>query len=152
MSNFKLSTRSKNNLNGVKEPLIQVVELAITITTVDFGVIEGLRTIQRQRELVAKGASQTMKSKHLTGHAVDLAAFVGSRLSWEEPLYYPIANAMRMAADELNTPIRWGAAWNVPDIRFWDGSMEDAVQYYIKERRAQRAKPFLDFPHFELMV
>ena len=74
---YKLSKRSLARLEGVDEKMIRVVKTAITFSTVDFGVIQGLRTIEEQRELVAKGASQTMKSKHLDGLAVDLMAYVG---------------------------------------------------------------------------
>ena len=90
---YKLSQRSKDNLSGVKTELVAVVTTAIEHTSVDFGVIQGLRTLQQQKELVAKGASQTMKSKHLTGDAVDLMAYVGSRASWELNLYDDIASA-----------------------------------------------------------
>jgi len=71
---FKLSQRSLDRLDGVKPQLVELVKRAIEITTIDFGVIEGLRSEERQKELVAKGASKTMKSKHLDGNAVDLMA------------------------------------------------------------------------------
>jgi peptidoglycan LD-endopeptidase CwlK len=148
---FKLSKRSNDNLIGVNPLLITVVRRAIEITTVDFGVIEGVRTQARQRELVSKGASQTMNSKHITGDAVDLAAFIGPRLSWELPLYAEIAEAMRIAAKENNARIRWGAAWNVNDIRNWKDTMADAMDYYVSERRKQNRRPFIDGPHFELV-
>lgn len=148
--NFKLSKRSRDNLIGVQPQLVAVVERAIQITTVDFAVTEGLRTEAKQRELVAKGASQTMNSKHLTGHAVDLVAFIGGRISWELNLYDEIADAMRLAALEKNVGIRWGAAWNVPDIRHWNGTMEQAMNHYIDTRRKLGQRPFIDAPHFEL--
>jgi len=148
---FRLSQRSRNNLVGVRPELVSVVERAIQITTVDFAVIEGLRTEAKQRELVAKGASQTMNSKHLTGHAVDLVAFIGGRISWELNLYDEIADAMRLAALEKNTGIRWGAAWNIPDIRAWKGTMEEAMHYYVDARRKLGQRPFIDAPHFELV-
>ena len=80
---FGLSQRSLDRLERVDPRLQDVVRLAITKTKVDFGVICGLRTIEEQRLLVAKGASQTMKSRHLEGNAVDLMAYIGSRPSWE---------------------------------------------------------------------
>lgn len=147
---FTLSQRSLDNLVGVQPALVAVVKRAIEITKVDFGVIEGLRTEARQRELVNSGASQTMNSKHLTGHAVDLMAYIGTRASWELNLYDDIADAMKNAAIELNTPIKWGAAWSVQDIRKWYGSMESAMNSYIDERRKQGRRPFIDGPHFEL--
>lgn len=148
---FKLSKRSRTNLVGVQPQLVAVVERAIQLTTVDFAVTEGLRTEAKQRELVAKGASQTMNSKHLTGHAVDLVAFIGGRISWELNLYDEIADAMRLAALGKNTGIRWGAAWNIPDIRHWSGTMEEAIHHYIDARRKLGQRPFIDAPHFELV-
>ncbi len=147
---YKLSKRSLARLDGVDERMIRVVKTAITFSTVDFGVIQGLRTIEEQRELVAKGASQTMKSKHLDGLAVDLMAYVGSRGSWELSLYDNIADAMKLAAIEEDVAIRWGAAWQIPDIREWDGTMQDAMDNYIDLRRSQGRRPFIDGPHFEL--
>ena len=147
---YKLSKRSLARLEGVDEKMIRVVKTAITFSTVDFGVIQGLRTIEEQRELVAKGASQTTKSKHLDGLAVDLMAYVGSRGSWELSLYDNIADAMKLAAIEEDVAIRWGAAWQIPDIREWDGTMQDAMDNYIDLRRSQGRRPFIDGPHFEL--
>lgn len=149
---YKLSKRSLARMDGVDERMVRVVQTAISLTSVDFGVIQGLRTIQEQRELVAKGASQTMKSKHIDGLAVDLMAYVGSRGSWELSLYDNIADAMKLAAIEEGVAIRWGAAWHIPDIREWDGTMQDAMDGYIDLRRSQGRRPFIDGPHFELMT
>ena len=148
---FKLSERSLGNLKGVDARLQKAVQHAIGETKVDFGVICGLRTIEEQRELVAKGASQTMASKHLEGLAVDLMAYIGGgRASWELNLYDDIADAMREGAERANVPIRWGAAWHITDIRDWKGTMEEAMNEYIDLRRRQGKRPFLDCPHFEL--
>ena len=95
---FELSARSKERLEGVNDHLIMVVDRAIQLTDVDFGVSEGLRTEARQKELVAKGASQTMKSKHIIGEAVDLVAYIDGRVSWELNVYDNIADAMVKAA------------------------------------------------------
>lgn len=147
---FKLSERSLIKLEPVKPELFDVVMEAIEITKVDFGVICGLRTEDEQRKLVASGASQTMKSKHLTGDAVDLMAYIGSRGTWELNMYDDVAEAMREAAQNQGVRIRWGAAWTVPDIADWNLSMEDAMNSYIDERRAEKRRPFIDAPHFEL--
>lgn len=149
---FKLSDRSISRLEGVDARLVEVVKYAITVTRIDFGVIEGLRTVARQRELVASGASMTMNSKHINGSAVDLMAYIGSRGSWELNLYDDIADAMKIAAIEIDVPIRWGAAWQINDIREWDGTMQDAMNQYVDLRRSQGRRPFIDGPHFELMV
>lgn len=148
---YKLSKRSFKNLEGVNAKLIEVVQYAIRVTKVDFAVIEGLRTLERQKELVARGASQTLKSKHITGKAVDLMAFIGSRGSWELNLYDDIADAMREGAIQVGVRVRWGAAWTVSDIRNWKGTMEEAMNSYIDERRAQGKRPFIDAPHFEIV-
>lgn len=149
---FKLSKRSIKNLEGVHPKLVEVVNEAITLTKVDFGVIEGVRSIERQRELVASGASQTLNSKHIPGHAVDLMAYVGSRASWELNLYDDIADAMKLAAIEADVGIIWGGAWSVGDIRSWDGTMQDAMDSYIDLRRSQKRRPFIDGPHFEIIL
>jgi len=149
---FRLSQRSIERLGGVHEELVRVVMRAIAITKVDFGVIEGVRSEEKQRELVAAGASQTMDSKHLTGRAVDLMAYINGRGSWELSLYDDVAQAMREAAIEQNVGIRWGAAWIIPDIRVWTGPMEAAMNYYIDSRRRQGKRPFIDAPHFELIT
>lgn len=147
---FKLSQRSLSRLEGVKPELVAVVKRAIKLTKVDFGVVEGLRSVETQKQYVAAGKSQTMTSKHLTGDAVDLVAYVGSAVSWELNLYDDIADAMKAAAIELGVSVRWGAAWNVPDITKWEGTMADAMNHYIDERRKQGRRPFIDGPHFEL--
>jgi len=149
---FKLSTRSLDRLIGVDERLVAVVKGAIHKSKIDFGVICGMRTRKEQEDLVAKGASQTMKSKHLDGLAVDLMAYIGSRASWELNLYDDIAAAMAESAREVDVPIRWGAAWTVPNIAYFDGTMEEAMNGYIDTRRTQGRRCFIDGPHFEAMV
>jgi peptidoglycan LD-endopeptidase CwlK len=148
---FRLSDRSLSKLQGVDEQLVATVNLAILNTKIDFGVICGLRTIEEQRVLVEKGASKTMHSKHLEGNAVDLMAYIGDgRASWELNLYDDIADAMKEAAVETGAVLRWGAAWHVPDIRKYDGTMEDAMNGYVDLRRSQGKRPFIDGPHFEI--
>lgn len=111
MPGFYLSKRSKAALEGVHPDLVRVVNQAIKTTKVDFVVTEGLRSRQRQRELVAKGASQTMRSRHITGHAVDLAPWVAGSVRWDWPLFYQLANAMKNAAAELDVDLEWGGDW-----------------------------------------
>lgn len=108
---FNLSLRSRMRLRGVHPDLVRVVERALSITEVDFTITEGMRSAARQKELVAAGASQTMKSRHLTGHAVDLAALVAGQVRWDWPLYEKIAYAMKEAAIDLNVPLVWGGDW-----------------------------------------
>lgn len=108
---FILGSRSLSRLKGVHPDLVLVVKRAIQLTEVDFSVLEGLRTRTRQLELVRAGASQTMNSRHLTGHAVDLGAYVNGKVRWDWPLYYKIAGAMKRAARELEVPLEWGGDW-----------------------------------------
>jgi len=148
---YKLSTRSREKLIGIDSKLKEVVSLAITYTKIDFGVIEGVRTENRQRALVESGASKTMKSKHLEGRAVDLMAYVDGRGCWELNVYDEVADAMKRAAIEVDVAVRWGAAWTVTDIREWNGTMEEAMNSYVDTRRGQGRRPFIDAPHFELI-
>ena len=113
---FALSQRSLQRLNGVHPDLVSVVQRAIDLTAIDFTILEGVRTVARQQQLVASGASQTMNSRHITGHAVDLGAILDGELRWDWPLYYQLADAMKAAASELGIPIEWGGDWqSFPD-------------------------------------
>jgi len=115
-SGFRLSRRSLRKLKGVHKDLVLVVEKALDISEVDFGVSCGLRTREEQSVLLQAGASQTMNSRHLTGHAVDLFAWVGG-VRWDWPLYYKIAYAMNQAAMDHDVAMNWGGHWE----RFPDG-------------------------------
>lgn len=148
---FKLSQRSLDKLKGVDQKLVAVVQKAILLTKVDFGVTYGLRTVEEQEKLVAAGRSQTMKSKHITGHAVDLMAYVDGKGCWELNVYDDVADAMAQAARDEGVAIRWGAAWHINDIRMYKGTMEQAMLDYIDLRRSEGKRPFIDGPHFELM-
>lgn len=108
---FVLSKKSLDRLTGVHPDLVRVVKRAIEITTVDFAVLEGVRSKARQEQLVKAGASQTMNSRHITGHAVDLGAYVSGSVRWDWPLYSKIADAVKQAAAELGVPIEWGGDW-----------------------------------------
>lgn len=108
---FNLSKRSLDRLAGVHADLVKVVKRAIEISEIDFCVTEGLRTRERQEQLVKAGASKTTRSRHLTGHAVDLAAVIGGEIRWDWPLYDKLAEAMKTAAEELNVKIEWGGDW-----------------------------------------
>jgi peptidoglycan L-alanyl-D-glutamate endopeptidase CwlK len=118
---YKLGAESLERLRGVHPDLVAVVKKAITLTEIDFTVTEGLRTKERQAQLVKAGASKTMNSRHITGHAADVAAWVGG-VRWDWPLYAKIAWAFKKAAADLGVPIVWGGDW----------------------------KSFKDGPHFEL--
>lgn len=117
MTQFQLSQRSLARLEEVHPQLVEIVKLAIRRTPVDFIVIEGVRTPERQRELVAKGASQTQNSLHLKqqdgyGHAVDLAPLVVGAIPWNDwEQFRRLANVVKACAAELGTPVEWGGDW-----------------------------------------
>jgi len=119
---YKLGAHSEMLLRGVHPDLVKVVRRAIQITKQDFKVLEGVRSVARQRELVKKGASRTMKSRHIHGFAVDIAPFVAGQVRWDWPLYYELAATMKQAAKDVGVPVEWGGDW----------------------------KTFKDGPHFEL--
>jgi len=148
---FSLSTRSLDKLDGVEPELVSVVKRAIALTKIDFGVVYGMRTEEEQEKLFAAGKSQTMKSKHLVGRAVDLMAYVDGKGCWELNVYDDLCDAMKAAAEEQGIAIKWGAAWSEGDICTYPGTAEDAMMKYIDLRRSQSRRPFIDGPHFELM-
>lgn len=108
---FALSQKSLDRLSGVHPDLVRVVKRAIELTDIDFAVLEGVRSKARQEQLVAAGASKTMNSRHITGHAVDLGAIVGGSVRWDWPLYAKVAAVVKKAAAELSVPIEWGGDW-----------------------------------------
>ena len=111
MSTFTFSQRSEKNLNGIHPDLEKVVRRALKISSVDFGITEGLRTREKQKLLVATGKSQTMNSRHLTGHAVDVIAYPTAAGSWEMTYYRLIAKAFKQASEELSIATEWGGNW-----------------------------------------
>lgn len=114
---FALSSRSEHALQGVNPDLVRVVRRAITLTNVDFVVTEGLRTPERQAELVKAGASKTLNSRHITGHAVDLAPIIAGQVRWDWPPFHELARSMKQAAAAEGVAIVWGGSWT----RFRDG-------------------------------
>lgn len=145
---FTFGARSQQRLQGVHPDLVKLVNAALSKSKIDFSVTEGLRTIARQKQLVASGASQTLNSRHITGHAVDLGAYVGGKIRWDWPLYFDIAEAMREASIATGIPIEWGAAWgmNLANTE----SAHAANSAYVQARLAANMKPFADGPHFQL--
>lgn len=145
---FALSARSLKSLDGVHADLVRVVKRAIQITPIDFVVTEGLRTRERQAQLVAAGASQTLASAHLRGEAFDIAALVDNEVRWDWPLYDTLAEAFRTAAVLCDVPLTWGGAWG----RALNGypSAADAKAAYLDDCRTTGRRPFLDGPHYQL--
>lgn len=114
---FKLSQKSIDKLVGVDPKLVSVVKRAIEISPVDFSVGEGLRTFERQQQLVKEGKSQTLNSKHLKGLAVDLWVIKDGKVTWDKQAYVDFAPTMKQAAKELGVSIRWGGDFK----SFFDG-------------------------------
>ena len=108
---FVFSSRSLRNLEGVHPDLVAVAHRALQVTEIDFLVTEGLRTREKQIELVRAGASRTTRSRHLTGHAIDVAAWAAGEVRWDWPLYEELSRAFKRAAFELKIPIVWGGDW-----------------------------------------
>lgn len=114
---MRLSISSEKHLEGVHPDLVRIVRLAASESELDFIVTEGVRTLMRQSELVKAKASKTMNSRHLTGHAVDLAAMIGNEARWDWPLYHQLGATMKAAAKKLGIPLEWGGDWR----QFKDG-------------------------------
>lgn len=106
-----LGAKSLERLKGVHPHLVTIVQRAAQMSDLDFTVLEGLRTLDRQKVLFATGATKTMKSRHLTGHAVDIAPVLGGQVSWDWPLYHKLAPIVKAAAAEVGKPIEWGGDW-----------------------------------------
>ena len=150
MPQFKLSSTSLDRMTGIDMLLSSVMRTAISHTTIDFGISEGLRSQERQAHLVDTGKSQTLQSKHIDGKAVDVLAYKNGNITWDHADFDQIAEAVRHAARLHNVAIRWGAAWTVPDIKDWADSMHQARMSYVEQRTHEGRKPFVDSPHFEL--
>ena len=144
-----LSARCELRLAGVHPDLIRVVRRAAEGGAM-FRVTEGMRTPERQAELVAKGASQTMNSHHLTGHAIDIAPLADGVVSWNWTHFFPLADAVADAARAEGVTLIWGGAWGRLVQDWPQGSAKQAQAAYVAERRAAGRRPFLDGPHFEL--
>jgi peptidoglycan L-alanyl-D-glutamate endopeptidase CwlK len=133
-----LGQRSLSRLEGVHPDLVRVVKKAAAMSALDFTVLEGLRTLDRQKQLIAAGASKTLNSRHLTGHAVDLAVMIGGAVRWDCSLYLKLGEIMRSASVAENVLIRWGGTWK----------LLSAIQGPITAKVLSRSFP--DGPHFEL--
>ncbi len=110
MKNHKLGSRSLSRLRGVHPDLVRVVKRALKISPCDFTMVEGRRTLDRQKRLMAAGASKTLRSRHLTGHAVDIAPWINNTIDWNDyASFCQVGHAMRVAAMDLDIPLVWGA-------------------------------------------
>jgi peptidoglycan L-alanyl-D-glutamate endopeptidase CwlK len=108
---FALSQRSKDRLKGVHPDLVKVIEEAIKESPLDFSISEGLRTKERQKVLFDSGKSQTMNSRHITGHAIDFAVIKDGEVTWDFKYYQLVADHIKAVAKALDVPIIWGGDW-----------------------------------------
>jgi len=109
--NHELDARSERNLRGVHPDLVAVMREAIRRHPVKATITEGLRTLERQRKLLAAGASRTLRSRHLTGHAVDVVFIMDRRARWDWPLYKDFADTVKAVAKEKGIRVVWGGDW-----------------------------------------
>ncbi|HBY9808459.1 TPA: M15 family peptidase [Klebsiella pneumoniae] len=123
MKKFSFSHRSENNLKGVDPRLVTIARRALVLSEVDFGITEGLRTKERQKQLFEQGKSMTMNSRHLTGDAIDVVAYIGGKVSWNWSLYEIISRAFKQAA-EYGVTIEWGGDWE---------KLKDGVHFQLKK-------------------
>ncbi len=112
---FRFGTRSNNNLKGVKPELVKLMKESIVNSPYDFMITCGLRTKEEQKVLVATGKSRTMKSKHLTGDAVDIAVLVNGEVSWDLKYYKEVATHVKKMAKTLGIRVTWGGDWGFVD-------------------------------------
>lgn len=108
---YAFGATSLSRLDGVHPDIVKVMKLAIGKSDLDFTVLEGVRSVARQKQLLAKGATKTMNSRHLTGHAVDIAPVIDGSVSWDWPLYHRLAKTVKASAVELGIPLQWGGDW-----------------------------------------
>ena len=132
--NFQFGKKSEERLTTVHRDLSRVARKALSLSPVDFGITEGIRSEEKQKQLVEEGASKTMKSKHLTGHAIDIACFVDGEVTWKLEYYQIVANAFALACDELKVNLRWGGSWKVNDFTLnEENKFIDAVHFELVE-------------------
>ena len=120
---FKWSKRSLKELQGIHPDLRKLCDRALALSSIDFLIVDGLRTIEEQKRHVASGASKTLRSRHLHGFAVDFAAVIGGKIRWEVVYYAPIRDAFRRASKELGVPLG-------PDISWDPGHIELSKRKY----------------------
>jgi peptidoglycan L-alanyl-D-glutamate endopeptidase CwlK len=154
---FSLGVRSRRQLQGVHPTLVAIVERAIVITTQDFAVHEGIRTVEEQRAHVANGTSWTLRSKHLRqtdgwGHAVDLVPFGDGRLTWDWERCFEVAAAMAAAAQAQEVQLRWGGVWDRSMADYGPSGVRQACAAYVRRRRSAGKRAAIDGPHFELVL
>lgn len=143
-----LGAASLKKLSGIHHDLHLVVLKAYEFSALEFVITEGLRTKERQAQLVKAGASHTLNSRHLTGHAVDIAPVVEGEVRWDWPLFFQLADAFRRASRNLAVPLEWGGCWARIDNN--DTPLETLQARYVDECHTNRRRIILDGPHMQL--
>lgn len=149
MQDYKFGERSLEEMVGVRPRLIWTIKFALEICQVDFGVYDGKRTQGEQAEFVRTGVSKTLKSKHLTGEAVDLVPYINGQYRWEVRPMCLIARAMQISADKHDVNILWGGVWDRA-LRGLEQAPEDEIAAYVERQKAKGHRVFVDGAHYEL--
>ena len=145
----------EERLAGLNDDLVKFVKVLAEKHPVDLFIVQGLRTKAQQAILVQGGHSTTMNSRHLTGHAVDIALVVDKKYVGDDwGLYWPLADSARTVSIETEIPIIWGAIWDT-ELAKLAGDPEDEYHAYVKRWKASnpqssRSGPLADGPHFQL--
>lgn len=147
---FAPGPRSRLNLVGVHADLVRCVNYAYTVTEVDFSVLEGRRSATREKALFEAGASHTLQSRHITGHAVDIAPYLQGRIHWEWPLFYPVIESFWLASHDLGIPLRWGGVWDRALTELDRAHLDDEFHAYTARAKAAGQNPLSDGGHIEL--
>lgn len=121
---FRLSEKSLKILATVDPKLQNLIKASIANSPYDFKVIEGIRTLERQKELFAQGFTKTLKSYHLRGKAVDIAVIVNGKVTWDFKFYKPVADHIKQEARKLGYIITWGGDWK---------SIKDGPHFQIED-------------------
>jgi peptidoglycan L-alanyl-D-glutamate endopeptidase CwlK len=130
--NFKFGKSSEEKLGTVHSQLASVARKALELSPIDFGITEGARSEERQKELLEMGATQTMKSRHLVGKAIDIVCYVDGEVTWDLEYYQIVANAFALACQDLKVNLRWGGSWKVNDFDLNpDNKFIDAVHFEL---------------------
>lgn len=135
---MKLDPTLASRLKDVHPDLVRVVRRAAELSKIPFSVVEGRRSLARQKELLKVGATRILRSRHITGHAVDLVPLIEGKPRWDWSLYLKLAQSVRAAAVREQIPVRWGGTWELLN------PVKGAITPEMLSRK------FPDGPHFEL--
>tara|TARA_R110000744_G_scaffold89973_3_gene174849 strand:- start:1074 stop:1475 length:402 start_codon:yes stop_codon:yes gene_type:complete len=132
---FKFGDRSKEKLEGVHEDLQTIMYEAIKLSPIDFGITEGMRSLERAEQLKAEGLSKVgSKSKHCRGLAVDIVCYNGGKVTWDLDFYEAVAQVVGEVCDIVDIKVRWGGSWETGNFKLnRDMGFIDAVHFELGE-------------------